>query len=622
MFIKTIIKTDKKTGKRYQYYRLCEGYRIGDSVRHRTIVSMGRLEGIESKEDKKLLADMIEQKIRGENVLFSFDINPEIEKQASLFAKRIIDEQLLDIKPPTKAHKEQTSTPNYKNIDLNSLEHEQVREIGGEWLCKQTMDKLKLGDFLENTLGFSPTERRMAETHLISRAVYPASDYRTAQWIKENSSVSGLCGVAIDKVKYKQLYQISRLLYSKKTALEDYLSLKTNELFDIEDKILFYDLTNTYFEGRKTNNKLAKYGPSKEKRSDAKITALAVVVNAQGFLKYSRIYQGNISDSKTLKSTVKTLGKKTSSSGRKPVVVMDAGVMTDENAAMLRSEGYDYIAVSRRKLKHYKAIDPNGVTVRIFDKKNQPIDLKYVEKEDCNDNYLYVRSQQKAKKEASMNQQFEQRFLEEMKTARAALSKKGGTKKYDKVCERIGRVKERYPSANRFYTIDVIADENKDKAQDIVWKKKQPKPQEDDGVYFIRTSLSGKDENTIWTIYNTLTEIEATFRVLKTDLSLRPVYHQSDKNIESHLFLGLLAYQLVATVRHQLKNSGIRDSWQSIVRKMSTQKEVTTIMRNKKNQIIRVKKCSTPNARVRQIYDALGLKHQPYFQKKSVVPDK
>jgi len=221
-----------------------------------------------------------------------------------------------------------------------------------------------------------------------------------------------------------------------------------------------------------------------------------------------------------------------------------------------------------------------------------------------------------------MNQQFEQRFLEEMKTARAALSKKGGTKKYDKVCERIGRVKERYPSANKFYTIDVIANENKDKAQDIVWKKKQPKPQEDDGVYFIRTSLSGNDENTIWTIYNTLTEIEATFRVLKTDLSLRPVYHQSDKNIESHLFLGLLACQLVATVRHQLKNSGIRDSWQSIVRKMSTQKEVTTIMRNKKNQIIRVKKCSTPNSRVRQIYDALGLKHQPYFQKKSVVPDK
>ena len=300
---------------------------------------------------------------------------------------------------------------------------------------------------------------------------------------------------------------------------------------------------------------------------------------------------------------------------------MDAGIMIDENAAMLRSEGYDYIAVSRRKLKDYTAIDPTGKQVRVFDKREQPIDLKYVEKPGCTDHYLYVHSQQKARKEASMNQQFEQRFLEGLQTARAALSKKGGTKKYNKVCERIGRAKERYPSANRFYTVEVTADENKDNATDIIWKKKHVKPATEDGVYFIRTSLSGQDENTIWTIYNTLTEIEATFRVLKTDLSFRPIYHQSDQNIEAHLFLGLLAYQLVAAIRHQLKGKGIRDNWQTIVRKMSTQKEVVTTMRNKENQLIRIKKCSKPNAGARQIYDALGLKYQPFFQRKSVVPD-
>lgn len=621
MFIKTIVKTDKKSGKRYDYYRLCEGYRIGDSVRHRTIVSMGRLDGIKSKQDKKLLADLVERKVKGEDTLFAADINPEIEKQASLFAKRIIDEQLLDITPAQKPQPEKPQEPEYEDVDLNSLEHEQVRETGGEWLCKQTLDQLKLGDFLEHTLGFSSADSRMAQMHIISRAVYPASEHLTAQWVRENSAVSGLCGVWADKVKYKKLYKISRLLYSKKTALEDYLSLKTNELFDIRDKILFYDLTNTYFEGRKENSDLARFGPSKEKRSDAKIIALAAVVNAEGFLKYSRIYQGNIGEPQTLKDMVESLRQKTSSSGRKPIVVMDAGIMSDENASMLHSLGYDYIAVSRRKLKDYTAIEPKGKQVRVFDKRQQPIDLKYVEKPDCTDTYLYVRSQQKAKKEASMNQQFEQRFLEELQTARAALSKKGGTKKYDKVCERVGRSKQRYPSANRFYSVEVVADKDKEKATDIIWKKKPAKPTDKEGVYFIRTSLSGQDESTIWTIYNTLTEIEATFRVLKTDLSLRPVYHQSDENIEAHLFLGLLAYQLVATIRYQLKSKGINDSWQSIVRKMSTQKEVVTTMRNKDNQLIRIKKCSKPNAGARQIYDALGLKHQPYFQKKSVVPE-
>ena len=622
MFIKTIVKTDRKTGKRYEYYRLCEGYRIGEKVRHRTIVSIGRLEGIESKQDKKLLADLIEQKVKGQSELFAVDSNPEIDKQAFMLAKRIIDEQLLDIKPVERSKPERKAEPDYKNVDLNSLEHEQVREVGGEWLCKQTLEQLQLGDFLENTLGFTPNDRRMAEMHIISRAVYPASEHRTAQWIRENSAVSGLCDVVADKVKYKKLYQISRQLYRHKTALEDYLSSKTNELFDVRDKIMFYDLTNTYFEGRKTGSELARFGPSKEKRRDAKIIALAAVINAEGFLKYSRIYQGNISDSQTLKTTIEALGKKTSTSDRKPVVVMDAGIMSDENAIMLRSEGYDYIAVSRRKLKDYTAIDPTGKQIRVFDKRKNPIDLKYVEKPGCTDHYLYVRSQQKAKKEASMNEQFEQRFLEELQTARAALSKKGGTKKYDKVCERIGRAKERYPSGNKFYTVEIIADKKKDQAIDIKWSKKEVKPTAEDGVYFIRTSLSGHKESTLWTIYNTLTELEASFRVLKTDLSLRPVYHQSDQNVEAHLFLGLLAYQMVASIRHQLKSKGINDSWQTIVRKMSTQKEVVTTMRNKENQVIWLKKCSKPQASARQIYDALGLKYQPYFQKKSVVPEK
>ena len=220
-----------------------------------------------------------------------------------------------------------------------------------------------------------------------------------------------------------------------------------------------------------------------------------------------------------------------------------------------------------------------------------------------------------------MNDHFSQRYEEDLEHIREALYKKGGTKKLDKVWERIGRLKERYPTANKHYKIEVTPDEKKNKAIDLKWKKTPVKPKSEEGIYFIRTSLSKQEEKTIWTIYNTLTEIEATFRVLKTDLLLRPVFHKTDENVEAHLFLGLLAYQLVATIRHQLKAKNINHDWRNIVRIMNTQKEVSTSMKSKSGETIHIKKCSVPTASVKEIYDALQLKQQPYFMKKSVVPE-
>lgn len=193
----------------------------------------------------------------------------------------------------------------------------------------------------------------------------------------------------IDKINRFKLYAASNNLYSKKDIIKKQLSTKTNELFDLRDKIIFYDLTNTYFEGRKAGSRIAKFGRSKEKRSDAKIVAMAAVINAEGFLKYGRIYRGNIGDSTTLNKTIDDLSAHTSTTGRKPAVVMDAGIMTDDNAAMMKKKGYDYICVARTKLKDYKYADPTGNNTKVFDKKGNPISLRLVEKEGTTD-YVYV----------------------------------------------------------------------------------------------------------------------------------------------------------------------------------------------------------------------------------------
>ena len=199
MFIKTILKTEKKTGKKYNYFRLCESYRIGNKVRHRSIISMGKLEYIDSKEEKKLLADTIEKFIKGQQMLTLFDIKPEIEKYAREFADRIISNNLLDISA-SKQPSEDTSdlSPDYNTVNLNSLRHDESREIGAEWLCLQALNQLGFKDLLTNHCSQSIMSANISLMHIISRAVYPASEHKTAQWIKENSAVSGLCNFPLD----------------------------------------------------------------------------------------------------------------------------------------------------------------------------------------------------------------------------------------------------------------------------------------------------------------------------------------------------------------------------------------------------------------------------------------
>src|SRR5215510_8809773 len=176
------------------------------------------------------------------------------------------------------------------------------------------------------------------------------------------------------KITKDKLYKSSLKLFSQKENLEGFLSVKTNQLFDIEDRIIIYDLTDTYFEGRKKGSKTARFGRSKEKRSDCKIVVLALVINPEGFIKYSGIFEGNMQDFKILEGTVKSLRAKTSTSAG-AIVVIDAGIATDENLKMLTENNFDYVCVSRSKIKNY-TIDAENVPITVEDKKKQKIKLQ------------------------------------------------------------------------------------------------------------------------------------------------------------------------------------------------------------------------------------------------------
>jgi len=609
MYFKFSLRKHPETGKLGGYYRLVESYRNAENrICHRTILNVGFMDDATPERlnrIQKLLTERYERK----EPLFQEEEDAIVKHYVEDFWQRIVSSKKLDLLSVDKLS---------RMVNMDTLRHTDAREIGAENIAYQTWEKLDLTQLLLSA-GFTQEQAMLAATQVVSRAVYPASELRTARWIKENSAVCELTGYDAGKVTKDRLYESALRLYGAKDVLEKHLSKRTNELFDLEDKIILYDLTNTYFEGEKRNSALAKFGRSKEKRNDAKQVVLALVVNVEGFIKYSSVLEGNTADCNTLSAMIEKLASHTC--GGPAVVVLDAGIATEENLRLIEEKGYKYLCVSRTRLKDYSCV-PGRLTTFLETKSKQTIRLRSVTTKKNTDYYLEVKSPSKEKKEEGMKVQYETRFEQELQKIHAALHSKGGVKKSDKVHQRIGRAKQKYPSVQHYYDIAVEVDQKTGLATEISWKKdagKDLEKTENLGVYFLRTNLNVSEEYVVWNIYNTIREIENAFRTLKTDLDLRPIYHKNDDATMAHLHLGILAYWLVNTVRYQLKHNGVKSCWGEIVRIGNTQKVVTTSGTNTYDKTVTTRKCTVPNDILKRIYDILQTKHQPFTKRKSVV---
>jgi hypothetical protein len=647
MYFKISLRHNPAKDKTDGYYRLVESYRDETgSVSHRTLLNVGFISDLvdvdQLNQIRRILCNRYEAAL-GRPQLFDVesDSPPAVQELVEECWRKLVDGNRIDIgqKKPTARQR--------SLVFEESIRHKDVREVGSEWLCYQALEQLKMADFLSAT-GFTEEEVQLATTQIISRAVYPASELETSRWIQENSAVCELTGYPLEKITKDKLYASSLRLLSEKDKIEQYLAVKTNQLFDMADKIYLYDLTNTYFEGKKRSSKLAKYGRSKEKRGDCKIVVLGMVVNPEGFIKYSTIFEGNMQDCTTLQAIVKNLRRSTSQSAQKGIVIIDAGIGTDSNLAMLAENGFDYICVSRSRLKDYKIV-PGSEMVEVEDKKHQKIQLQKVASAKHNDYFLKVESEAKRLKETSMNNRFQEGFEKGLKAIAASLDKKGGIKIEGKVHERVGRLKQKYPSVSRYYEVEYSVGTETVKSRktrksvevrkvkSMAWKVKQElEPNAQSGVYFLRTSLQDA-ERILWDSYNAIREIEYDFRTLKTDLDLRPIYHKNDESTMAHLNLGLLAYWVVNTVRFQLKRgeatenmsakpqdsqevpATIRVQWREIIRIMNTQKAATTIAQNRYDEVIIIRRCSDPNEKVQAIYSKLSYQPQPFTKRKFVV---
>jgi len=436
----------------------------------------------------------------------------------------------------------------------------------------------------------------------------------------QNVSAFGeLMGVDFSNLSLDRVYKVSDKLLRHKDFLEEHLRKTEGQLFALEEKIILYDLTNTFFEGTGKYNPKARYGRSKEKRSDCPLVTLGLVLDMHGFPKKSRIFEGNVSEPKTLETMIRGLAGGEISEGSliKPTIVLDAGIATEDNIQWLKGKPYHYIVVSRKKKKEIPS-DVTMIAVKEDDKTNTVlVQAGLAKNQETDELELYCHSIDKEKKEDSIKTKFQQRFEDELLKARNALNLKNGTKRYDKVLERIGRLKERFKLVSHGYNVSIEKDTETDKAKNIIWSRK--KKEKTSGVYCLRTDRKDLKEQQIWDTYTMLTDIEDAFRCMKSELGLRPIYHQKETRCDGHIFITLLAYHLLHTIRFKLRQKGVRFCWTTIREQLSTQMRVTTTMKREDGKTIHIRKSSKAEAPHQAIYDALNLSYQPGRRVKTIL---
>ena len=620
MFIREVKKQRSGKAGIFFQYNLVQSARIDGKARQTIILYLGSDILLKDKANRQVVLSILKAKIFGQELLFTEKPSQQLHDLAISYFEKYLIRHKIDEQSGVSSSKNTATIPplpklaDYHRIDIKDLNISDVRSFGAEHLCTQVLDKLQLSTCFTD-LKMTPDQTSKALISIAAKAIFSEPEYKTAQILAMNSDLSA-CFKYDQTITHKHLYATSDLLYSHKEAIDKFLYGRIKDMFSLDDKIVIFDISNTYFESRKADSKIAKYGRSKEKRSDCPLVVFTGVINAQGFIRHSNIYEGNKPDTATLKDMIADLNKY--SPNTKHTIVMDAGIADEENLAFLRAENQKYVCVARKKLADHPITVDSQKVVQITDREQNKVELAIFKPADQPDTWMYVQSEAKKIKEQSMLTKLMERFEENLNEIIASLAKAKANKKIEKIWERIGRAKEKHHRVSGRYLIKV--EQKEGLVIKMAWEVNQSPTNEDkaNGVYFIRTNYESPTETELWDIYNTIRGVESTFRCFKSDLNIRPVHHQLDARIQAHIYLTILAYQLVNTILHYLKADGINLNWSNVKRIMATQTIQTIELASDKKRI-HLRKPSRPIKEALEIYQATKTKNMQPAVKKSVV---
>ena len=605
MYIRRTKTRHTASGESYYSHRLVRSDRIGAKVRQRTLLNLGRHFEIDQVHWPAFCA-YLEELLKGQETL----IPPELPADAEQAAQRILARLIAREAPPSPT---ESAAPDrdYQSVDVDSMSLVRPRSVGVEQLGLWAMERTGMIQHLE-TLGWTDSQRAVAMGLIIGRMAAPGSELATYRWLSETSALGELLEVDYASKSLMQLYRCSDRLMQHRDQIEAHLFNRVAELFGLSCTVTLYDLTNTYFEGTAPTNPKAQRGRSKEKRSDCPLLTLGLVLDGSGFVRRSEVFPGNVSEGTTLESMLQGLEAPGGA-----LVVMDRGIASEANLAWLRDNGYRYLVVSRGRDRQFDR--QQAITIRSAG--DEVIQLHKQLSEDGQEARLYCLSEKRAKKEAGISQRFSERFETALEQMSAGLSRPRTTKRVDKLWERIGRLKEKSHGIGQHYQIDIIVDASGEQAQEIRWQRTPVKGSQltDPGVYCLRSNVTDWDGETMWRTYMMLTDLEAVFRSLKSELGLRPIYHHKEIRAEGHLFITVLAYQLVQFIRRQLSGSGRQDSWKRIRQIMNNQQRITATFRRQDGRTLHIRKATRAESEQKSIYDSLGIDPSPGGVSKMIV---
>ena len=602
VFIRRTQTRRTQDGKPYFSHRLVQSERVGNTVRQRTLLNLGRHFDIPQAQWPPLCV-RIDDILTGQAPLIA-DGPPAVEHEAQRIAA-----QLLARGAPGDGTA--AGPTDVQRVDVDSLRLLRPRSVGVEQLGLWALEQLGLPALLAE-LGVNGALRAAAAGVIVGRLAQPASERATHRWLQARSGLGELLGVDFETVGAMQLYRASDALVKHREAIEAHLFDRAMGLFDRQPTVTLYDLTNTYFEGEASEQPQAKRGHSKEKRSDCPLLTLGLMLDASGFVRRSKVFAGNVREQRTLADMLEALEAPPGA-----LVVMDRGVATEACVQWLREHDYRYLVVSREPHRQFDA----EAAVSLQTQSNQTVHLHKVVSTDPDEVRLYCYSEARAEKERGIVERFATRFETALTQLHEGLARPRTHKRLDQVWQRIGRLKTKHSRVAAHYQIGVTADETGEKAVAVTWTRR---PRDGSmathpGVYCLRSSETDWDEDALWRTYTTLTDVEAVFRSLKAELGLRPIYHHKPRRADGHLFITVIAYQLVQVIRTRLRGHGNPASWTTLRRILDGQQRVTATFRRPDGRTLHVRTATQPEPEQRDIYDALGVDPHPGGVRKTLI---
>jgi transposase len=579
----------KKNGKRHAYWALVESYRAERGPRQRVVAWLGKLDeagrlGVQQAADERAP-------------------QPSAEKQQTLF---------VDDAEGTDANE---TEPRWVEVNASAVRVENSLQFGGPWLALELIRRLQLDAFFARVM---PQGREHVPWSLsalvlvIGRLLEPASELHTAEQWYPKTALPELLGVPVDRVDDNRLYRALDALLPHKEALEVHLKNRLGELFDLEYDLLLYDVTSTFFEGQCESNPLAQRGYSRDQRGDCKQVCIGLVVSRCGMPLGYEVFAGNTADVTTVEHIVTTMEQRYGKSDR--VWVMDRGMVSEENIDFLRSGGRRYIiGASKSMLKKFEQellkedwhTIRDGIEVKLCKPPRDADDQQGVE--EPTETFILCRSRDRFQKDEAILRRFEQKIEDRLKSMTARCEKQ----KRDpmKVEREVGRLLGQNTRAAKFF--EVTVESTAEGYARMSWKK--IKALRDwatlsAGCYLLRTNVADWSDEELWKAYIQLTEAEAAFRIHKSDLSIRPIWHQKQDRVLAHILVCFLSYVLWKTLSQLCDQAGLGSEPRRILSELSEIRLVDVILPTRDGVEIRRRCITRPSDHQQILLDHLQLK--------------